>query len=222
MAKLFNHYRPYLFVANFYLLLSFYSLNATAAVFSVDDIDGFGVSALTRDSKQGLDFLDVTFSTNLTFDAVEAQLGVGGIFEGYRFASIEEVVTLINNYGFSPTAVAFGDTVGSTDSDQISQLVDMMGQTLIIDAHRATVGLTGTSSGEYQYFVRINDSLDSNFNDQILAASLGSKEGIKTPFSGHYLVKQFFIFEPATISLIALGLVLLAYRHKKCKAIRKI
>ena len=46
---------------------------ASASIQSADD-SVFGVGALTRDTGQGLDFLDLTFSTNRSFNDVSTSL----------------------------------------------------------------------------------------------------------------------------------------------------
>jgi len=106
--------------------LAYLNSAASAAIMSVDDTE-FGTGALTRDTDQGLDFLDVRFSTNRSYDAVSAQFGAGGDFEGFRYATIQEVVNLINNWGFSPTITSFNQTIGNTGSDQLSDLVALLG-----------------------------------------------------------------------------------------------
>lgn len=71
----------------FSMVFGFISYDASATVMSADDIGGFGIGALTRDTDQGLDFLDVTFSMNRSFNDVSGHFGVGGNFEGFRYAT---------------------------------------------------------------------------------------------------------------------------------------
>ena len=100
----------------------------TEDVFSVDD-QKFGIESLTRDTVQDLDFLDVTLTTNIGYDDMKTQFGSGGDFEGFRYATRDEVVSLINNYGFVPGAVT-GETIyGPEMVDQLSCLVSMLGAT---------------------------------------------------------------------------------------------
>ena len=70
-----------------------------AGVMSVDDIGGFGAAALTRDTDQMLDFLDVNLSVFRSVDDVSDEFGLGGDFEGFRYSTVEEWTSLIDHYG---------------------------------------------------------------------------------------------------------------------------
>lgn len=107
------------------LLLWLIVFDTYAAIISLND-SAFGDSALTRDTNQGLDFLDLEFSKGLSFDDVSAQLGIGNTFDGFRFATQIEVITLVNNFGFIPMAVPRVRTKGTTNTDQISILADYL------------------------------------------------------------------------------------------------
>ena len=52
----------------------------------------------TTDTFSGLDWLDVTESTNRSYDDVFGQL-MGGDFDGWRYASAAEVATFWDNAG---------------------------------------------------------------------------------------------------------------------------
>ena len=58
-----------------------------------------GDKALTQDTTTGLQWLDLSASSNRSFSDVSTQLGVGGDFEGFRYASEVEVRTLFSNAG---------------------------------------------------------------------------------------------------------------------------
>ncbi len=46
----------------------------------------------TTDTSTGLDWLDVTSTGNLPFDEVSAQFGPGELFEGWRYATLSELL----------------------------------------------------------------------------------------------------------------------------------
>jgi hypothetical protein len=73
-------------------------LPALATVIELDH-PIFGPGSLTMDTSTGLRFLDVPFSANYSFDAISLQLGVGGDFEGFRHATVAELVSLWNAVG---------------------------------------------------------------------------------------------------------------------------
>lgn len=78
---------------------------ANAALISVDS--GFGPDSITRDTETGLDWLDVSLTRNnlvgsSTFIDVPAELGPGGLFDGFRHATVDEV----DNFFATGTGVA--------------------------------------------------------------------------------------------------------------------
>jgi len=50
------------------------------------------------DSHSGLDWKDVTLTVNRSYNDVSSQLGAGGEFDGWRYATSTEFVSLIKNY----------------------------------------------------------------------------------------------------------------------------
>lgn len=62
--------------------------------------DGFNI---TRDTATGLDWLDLTLSTNRSFAAVTAQLGTGGNYQGFRVATDMEIGQLFLDVGAPST-----------------------------------------------------------------------------------------------------------------------
>lgn len=83
--------------------------------------DGFNI---TRDTDTGLDWLDVTLSQNYSYDYVASQFGVGGEFEGFRYATLAEVYTFWTNGGIT-------NHVDNTFlyQPEIEQMIDRWGQT---------------------------------------------------------------------------------------------
>ena len=78
-----------------------FSHGAIAA--STDFIDN---GSFTTDTLSDLDWLDVTTTRGLSFDAVSGQLGAGGDYAGYRYATGVEFNQMIMNY----TSSAFQQT----------------------------------------------------------------------------------------------------------------
>ena len=59
---------------------------SSATVISADHLV-FGIGSLTRDTDQGLDFLDLTLSINRSFNDVATHFVAGGDFAGFRHAN---------------------------------------------------------------------------------------------------------------------------------------
>lgn len=105
--------------------------NLTLALIVEIDDNPLGQGALTRDTDQGLEFLDLTLTQGRSVDDITSQLSPGGEFHGFRYATTSEVATLVNNYGFSPGAIG-GYPVSATGDlgvDQLSGLVALLGIT---------------------------------------------------------------------------------------------
>ena len=83
------------------LALSVLFSSATSAqVFEVDSAV-FGQGALTRDTAQGLDFLDLRQTFQRSFQDVSS--GLDSEFAGFRYATAAEIMNLVDNYNSSAT-----------------------------------------------------------------------------------------------------------------------
>ena len=78
--------------------------DATVITTLVADDCGFSATNTqdcTLDTDTLLQWLDLTESTNLSFNFVSIQFGPGGQFEGWEYAVIDDVFTLSINAGFT-------------------------------------------------------------------------------------------------------------------------
>jgi hypothetical protein len=50
----------------------------------------------------GLEWLDLTLSAAMSYNQVSAEFGVGGLFEGFRYATKAEITTFWSNAGITP------------------------------------------------------------------------------------------------------------------------
>ncbi len=65
------------------IILFALSINANAALINN--------GTYTTDSATGLDWLDLSLTNSMSYDQVSSQFGVGGLFEGYRYATVAEL-----------------------------------------------------------------------------------------------------------------------------------
>jgi hypothetical protein len=87
------------------------SASTHATVISIDwKITGDNL--ITRDTDSGLDWLDLTETNNMTYFLVSSQLGAGGQFYGWRYATNNEAVTLWSNFNVD---VSIGLTIEPID-----------------------------------------------------------------------------------------------------------
>lgn len=88
-----------------FILLSTLASDLSAAVVN-DDWKNSGDNLITLDTVTGLRWLDLSASYGLNYDYVSGQLGVGGDFDGFRYATTAEVVNLWVNFSIDLAAGA--------------------------------------------------------------------------------------------------------------------
>ncbi|MEO1583583.1 MAG: hypothetical protein AAFR96_03295 [Planctomycetota bacterium] len=188
---------------------------ATAQITSEDDAT-FGVDSITRDAGQQLDFLDLTLSTNRSFNDVSTQFGSGGEFEGWRHATMIEVGTLATNWGFSPAIPQVNAPMSFPgDPGTLDGLVALLGQTATgnnssLQTYTASIGVTGTDQvGVLQLTVQLRDFDDPGVGDLVGVSNI--PDAGRSPASGHYLVRAV----PAPSSAVLLGVAGLAATRRR-------
>ncbi|MCW8911259.1 MAG: hypothetical protein OQK76_11655, partial [Gammaproteobacteria bacterium] len=72
---------------------------STSANATIIEANWQSVGDITRDTVSGLNWLDLTETLGMSRIAVEDQLVAGGQFEGFRYATADEVVGLWANWG---------------------------------------------------------------------------------------------------------------------------
>ena len=84
-----------------------FSQMAMAGLIGINDtsVIGNGNAAtdgnnLTLDTVTNLQWLDVTLSTGVSYDFIEANAGAGQVFGGFRHATLDEVTQFVTNAGF--------------------------------------------------------------------------------------------------------------------------
>lgn len=83
----------------------------------------FGANSITIDTDSGLQWLDLTVTQNRSYADVASQFGSGGEFQGWRHATINDLVTLQTNAGFAPP---YDQQPISTE---FTNLIDTLGRT---------------------------------------------------------------------------------------------
>lgn len=83
---------------------------ANATLIKIDDAI-WGEGSIIRDTKTGLEWLVLTFSTGRSYNDVSSQFGEGGDFSGWRHATFAEIVGVFNSLNL---------TTGTTSSDNLA------------------------------------------------------------------------------------------------------
>ena len=131
------------FITCWLFMIGFIPLDVSAALVPATDVN-FGTDSLTRDTVNGLDWLDVTYTTGRSYVDVSGRFGVGQEFDGYRYATIGQVLALVNdNSNFTPDAsAAGGGNIDTSGGDVLSVLVSLLGPTLTDTNSTLVFGLT--------------------------------------------------------------------------------
>ncbi len=211
-------YFKYVFFICSFIAVALCSKGASAWI-SVETDAAFGPGALTRDSTQSLDFLDLEYTTNMSFTEVSDALGVGMAFEGFRYATHQEVYNLVTSA--YPSFVPVGYTTNhGPPGDSLSTLVAALGPTYTTSTEYQIHGLTGTAtmSGKAKRMVILEDvipQLPANYDtvDGILSAT----NEYKANKTGSYLVRSSPVPEPSFFILMGLSILALIGARGVCR-----
>ena len=192
--------------------LAVFSFSANAALLSVD-LNTFGDGLITRDDSTGLDWLDLTETNNTSRDYVLTQLGSGGLFDGWRYATSTEVVALwADNFGID---LGLGASPSSPTVDPGVQMAASFLGNIINETYPGfydygTTGVTSTVSTNYypQYdllgaYHQIGSPSTSYLTRTNSSLATSSSQGD----AGHYLVQTSPVPVPAAVWLFGSGLL---------------
>ncbi|MEM1329433.1 MAG: hypothetical protein AAGG07_02610 [Planctomycetota bacterium] len=93
----------------------------------------FGPGSITIDPDQTLDFLDLTVTNGISLAAMQTQLMSGGTYEGWRYATRGEIVSLINSLGWPSTLSDQQESDSFLDDNARPILEDFIGVTDAFD-----------------------------------------------------------------------------------------
>ena len=125
----------------FLICLFFYSVSSHAALISRDWIT-VNDAALTYDTDTGLEWLDITVTAGFSYNEVTAELGVGGAYEGFEFASRQQVIDL-----FLAVDLQEIPNFPSAEGSKIQELLSYWGVTWYLGTGERTEFLTSNTSG---------------------------------------------------------------------------
>ena len=185
------------------------SSSVNAALVSTD-WNSTGDNLITRDTTSGLDWLDLAETINMSYETVNTQLGSGGAFEGFRFATSAEVVDLWANFGVNLAAGAATYNYGFVDPG-IIEATSLLGNTITNDV--VAYGALGMSADGPNDYYRDNlgayyiNALGSDGPQYHVVDYSTRHVAYPSDQVGSYLVQTSVVPIPAAVWLFGSGLV---------------
>jgi hypothetical protein len=189
------------FVASLVVLAA--APSAYAELVSMDS--DYGPGTITHDTETGIDWLDLTLTTNRSVVDITAQLGPGGEFEGFRYAVAADITTLWTHAGIvdiTTQGPIDGGDFTEANFDPANMLADLFGVTVTLPGGVASEGFTADPPpGNPSLRVVGEINICSNPNGCPIVgaltgtalASLGpNQKSPNTPltFAGHFLLRD--------------------------------
>lgn len=125
------------------LLLTSISLPAHAVLIEVD-WQLANDTSLTYDTATGLEWLDVTETAGLSYNQVSAELGAGGAYEGFVFASQQQILGLFSSIGLPDEIPNLPEYLGG--ETEIASLLNFWGVTWDLGTGERTEFLTSNNT----------------------------------------------------------------------------
>ncbi|MDH5325909.1 MAG: PEP-CTERM sorting domain-containing protein [Gammaproteobacteria bacterium] len=188
------------------------------AVLIEQDYTSAGDGRITYDDSTGLQWLDLSVTSNWSYNDVTSEFGSGGLFEGWRYATVNE---------FRDLAAEAGIYVPSTPADYYGIADEVIALLTLLDAP----GFTPTSGIQsYGTLGQTREEFSGSippepYRDDLLAGFLGlafdaagipigyfddlsySIDPTSASYDGNYLVRvSVDVPEPGTVFLLGIGL----------------
>ncbi len=185
-------------------IVTFFAFMCTnAALISSDDIN-FGAGAITVDTTNGMEWLDLTFSKGFSYNELSTEIMSGGLFSGFRIATFEEIQLLFTEADLP--------TIGSltTDFAAVDALINLIGFTTQQGPYLEVLGISGTPGIGSGYevtgldFINMGGTPTYSLRDNLTYAENFGPDSV-----GGWLVKDFSVEvpEPASLYLLLFGLL---------------
>jgi hypothetical protein len=176
----------------------------------------FGAQTALLDSSSGLEWLHLNLTAGYSYDAMQAQLASGGTFDGWHYATSDELTRFFIDYTGSPNGIVTGDDALSL------QFMNDLGGPLFVITNPAN-GFHRESSAAYLdvpfdlgHAIYGYIAIDNFAGATITPALQGSSiDTFGSGSYGHWLVEDVPVPEPSTLSVLIPGLAFVVFRLKR-------
>jgi hypothetical protein len=186
-------------------------------LFSGDD-PRFGPGSLTVDTRTGLTWLDLPFSSDYSYLQAEAATQPGGRFAGFRHATVLEVLSLYNSAGFGEGLVAQSDP---RYPDAVA-LLSMIGETEMNPESAVGISSTLNSNGlalapfiSYSSFNNVPGIMITTSRQLPGTPSALYSLDLAFPTVGNWLVE---VPEPSVCALLMIIAALFRWKQARARA----
>lgn len=203
------------------LMIAVLSVSATVnATLMPADWKAADDNLITHDTDTGLKWLDLTMSINRSFNDVSTQLGVGGDFEGFRYATETELFTFWTNAGIPDidnNIASFGSLANYLPIQLLQELVGLtLDRSLIIKRSLGIIdadyvsSFSGNTLKQVPYLeIDPDDNTGLAVLSGLFTSPQNSQGGVIFGPHGHWLVQSnaAAIPEPHILWLLGSGLL---------------
>ena len=163
----------------------------------------------TTDTESGLDWLDLTFSKGYSYNDLISETSSGGVFEGYRLATMSQVDSLYISAGL-PTS---GNS--TVDFLSVDSLIDLIGATSTQSGYAQSIGITATPAEFSGHKVAgLDFYFDSGQPTYSLINNLVYGDSFGPDSVGGWLVREAIsVPEPSSLLILLTGFLLLLKRN---------
>ncbi len=197
------------------ITLAILTLSFTANAAMID------LGSITRDTSTGLDWLDLTETNGRSYTDISSQLGAGQEFDGWRYATVDEVQQLWKNFGLIEGT---GVYISKNDTSQYNgfiNAVSLLGNTYNEWDSNYDFGAAGFTANVVSYntaLIIVNGMHHTLFEDEayVLSPNVSSNRNMEALFMGSYLVAPSAVPIPTAAWLFSTALIgMMGLKRKK-------
>jgi hypothetical protein len=178
-----------------------------AAFISLDLLNS-GDALVTLDDQSGIEWLDVSYTRNRSYQDVASELSWGGEFAGWNFATTAQVADLFLRFGLYPTMCKTCPEFFSGVDALLGMVGDTIGVTLPgyfgVEGYTDQFG-TNPDGSEVRYSIAVY-GFDTSGTVAHGRCCLDTR--LQSDITGSFLIRPTSVPEPPTATLLVLALML--------------